>query len=183
MEIWVDIPRYEGIYKASNKGRIKSLDRNYLDKNNKEYTIKGKIKKFFLNKNGYLTVSLSKNGKVKTEYVHYLILSSFTNLRENSMTVNHKDEVKTNNKIENLEWLTNKQNNLYGTKVKRTSDKKFKKRIKIDKETLKVLKVYENIEDLLNDGYKLLNTKMCCMGINKSAHGFVWKYLEVNNGK
>ncbi len=179
MEVWKEIPKYKGRYLASNLGRIKTDKTICKDKNGKTYSIKEKIKKFFLNKNGYLTVSMCIDNVVKTEYVHYLVLSAFTNDRKDKMTVNHINEIKTDNRIENLEWLTYRENNMHGTKVKRTSDKKFKKRIKIDKKTLETIKIYNSKEELLKDGYKLLNTKMCCINVNKTAHGFIWKYLEV----
>jgi hypothetical protein len=99
-EQWKDIPGYEGLYQASNSGRIKSILRN-------------KILKPWKNKNGNkyrLMVSLWKN-KIKTKfYVHQLILLAFVGPRVNNMEVCHNDGNSENNSIENLRWDTHQNN-------------------------------------------------------------------------
>lgn len=115
-EIWKDIPGYEGLYQASNLGRIKSLNRKFYY-GSKQKIIKEKIKKQCEtakrnNKKGYLcTRLLNSNNKSKAEYVHILVAKTFLKNDENKPTVNHKDGNKFNNCVDNLEWNTYSENN------------------------------------------------------------------------
>ena len=104
MEIWEDIEGYEGIYQVSSLGKVKSLNFNH--------TKKEKILKPFFNRDGYLSVNLYKEGKRKQYLVHRLVAKVFIPNPENKLEVNHKDEDKTNNKVENLEWVTSKENRI-----------------------------------------------------------------------
>lgn len=106
-EIFVDIEGYEGLYQVSNLGRVKSLNYNHTNQE--------KIIKFGENKDGYLLVSLCKNGKSKTCKVHRLVANAFLENLNNLPQVNHIDENKTNNIVSNLEWCDAKYNNTYGT--------------------------------------------------------------------
>lgn len=106
IEIWKDIPEYEGLYQVSNLGRVKSLRfRNNVCDKEKEHIMA-------LNKkdNEYLYVSLSKNGIRKNKYVHRLVATCFIQNTNDYEVVNHKDENKTNNNVNNLEWCSQKQN-------------------------------------------------------------------------
>ena len=109
-EIWKDVKGYEGLYQVSNIGRIWSVNRQkYL----KPYE-----------GNGYLKIDLfAKNGKRKKEYIHRLVALAFIPNPENLPEVNHKDENKYNNCVNNLEWCTHQYNNKYGTKVERMIEK------------------------------------------------------------
>ena len=94
MEEWRDIIEYEGLYQISNKGRVKSLGNN---KNRKEKILS--LKPI----NGYMRVFLYKNGKPKPYSVHRLVAIAFIPNPNNYPEVNHIDEDKTNNIVENLE--------------------------------------------------------------------------------
>ena len=102
IEIWKDIPDYEGIYLASNTGKIKSIKRNRLLTPHK-------------NRYGYLTLTLFKNNHKNTRSIHRLVASSF--LGKSKLDVNHKDGIKTNNNIENLEFITRADNNRHAHKI------------------------------------------------------------------
>lgn len=107
-EVWKDIPDYEGIYQVSNKGRIKSLARIVGNCKRKDKIIIPKD-----NGTGYYKVNLYKNGKHKNHYVHKLVASVFINNEGNKPCINHKDYNRKNNNVENLEWVTYKENNNY----------------------------------------------------------------------
>lgn len=96
-EIWKDIPNYEGLYQASNLGRIKSLKR----KGAKEKILKG-----FYDEFGYLRVALCKNNEIKKYKVHRLIAITFISNPNNYKQVNHDNGIKDDNRVENLEWCT-----------------------------------------------------------------------------
>ena len=114
-EEWRDIKGYEGKYQVSSYGRIKSLNYNR--------TKKEKILNPCLTKKGYLIVDLYKNGRRKPCTVHKLVALHFIPNYDNLPQVNHKDENKSNNRVDNLEWCTSIYNNNYGTRNKRMSEK------------------------------------------------------------
>lgn len=113
IEIWKDILGYEGLYQVSNLGNVRSLN----------YRRSGKTKLLKQGTdNGYKRVELSKNGKKKKYWVHRLVAIAFISNPNNYKEVNHKDEDKSNNNVNNLEWCTREYNNNYGTRNKRTSE-------------------------------------------------------------
>ena len=114
MEEWRDIKGYEGKYQVSNLGRVRSLNFNKT----------GKIKELsYAKRRGYLGVTLFKDKKPKTFAVHRLVAEMFIPNPNNYPQVNHKDENKLNNNVENLEWCTVLYNNCYGTRLKKVSEK------------------------------------------------------------
>ena len=123
-EIWKDIQGYEGIYQVSSHGRVRSLDRVVVRPNgNGDYFAKGKIIYVVLTKWGYNEVHLHKDNKTKIYKVHRLVAQTFIENPNNLPCVNHIDENKTNNNVNNLEWCTYKYNNNYGTKKNRQGEK------------------------------------------------------------
>lgn len=113
-EIWKDIKGYEGLYQISNLGRVKSL--NYKRTGIEEILKSKKMR------NGYLRITLNKNGKYKTFAVHRLVAEAFINNPNNLPEVNHKDEDKQNNCVWNLEYCDRRYNVNYGTRNKRVSE-------------------------------------------------------------
>ncbi len=156
-EIWKDIIGYENLYKVSNLGRVKSLH------NGKERILKQAFDGW-----GYLIVSLCKNGINKTPKVHRLVAEAFIPNPNKLSQINHIDEDKTNNCIDNLEWCTNKYNQRYSNA----------KQIGCYKDG-KLVKVYDAILDVEQDGYNHRNISSCCnhrYGY-KTAHGFEWRFI------
>lgn len=124
MEVWKDIEGYEGLYQVSNMGRVKSLGAT----NRVGWHLREKILKQTIEPKGYLKVGLRKNNKIQTVRVHRLVANAFLPNPFNLPQVNHKDENKTNNHVENLEWCTNKYNNNYGSKPKKSAEAAKRKR-------------------------------------------------------
>ena len=112
MEIWKDIPGYEGYYQASNKGNIKSL-KFQCNLTGKKYP-REKILKQKTDKWKNKRVELWKNGEHKTWLVHRLIGITFLGIPKEKLTINHKDGNRLNNSIDNLEWLSLTDNILHG---------------------------------------------------------------------
>jgi len=108
-EEWKDIPNWEGRYQASNLGRIKSF---YTYKNHRIYknSVKKRIMMQFFNNKKYLNCHLSNTHKSKFVKVHRLVAKAFIQNPENKPEVNHKDGVKWNNVLDNLEWSTTAEN-------------------------------------------------------------------------
>lgn len=106
VEVWKDIPNFEGLYQVSNLGNVKSLNRIINDRHK---NIKGKLLKPNI-ANGYYKVVLSKNGKLKTIPIHKLVAQTFILNADNKPQINHIDGNKLNNNINNLEFVTAKEN-------------------------------------------------------------------------
>ena len=117
-EIWKDIFGYENIYQVSNLGRVRGLKRK-TGNSTGYYIRKGKILKKAMNIHGYEFVILSKNGKRKTITVHRLVAEAFIPNPNHFPCINHKNENRACNIVENLEWCTHKYNSNYGTSQKR----------------------------------------------------------------
>lgn len=118
MEIWKDVKGFEGLYSVSDKGRVKSHDKKHKHfKNGAEYVRKGRILRPYKKKHGYLEVSLYDiNRKPHYKLVHRIVAEAFLPKVNGAEVVNHKDHSKVNNKVENLEWCTQKENCGYSLK-------------------------------------------------------------------
>ena len=129
VEIWKDIPEYEGLYQVSNLGNIKSLSRRNKKRVNQE-----RLMKLKLNSSGYYQVWLYKNNKDRGFFVHRLVALVFIPNKNNLPEVNHIDAIKINNVVSNLEWCTHLQNmkhannlGLISTKEMTESKRKYTK--------------------------------------------------------
>lgn len=171
-EVWKDIPGYEGLYQASTYGRIRSLPRA---------TTHGKIRKLSKHKSGYLVFSAWKQGKPKYISVHRAVAEAFIPNPNGYQQVNHKDEIKTNNQVNNLEWCTPKYNTNYGTGHKRatlaeTNGKGSKQVLQIKDGN--VIHIWESANECQRHGFNQGYISACCRGEHKKAYGFEWKYLK-----
>lgn len=197
-EEWKDIVGYEGYYKISNFGKVKSVDR--VDKSN--HFRKGKELKLKTDKNGYKIACLCNKNRRYVK-VHRLVAMAFIPNPENLPQVNHKNEMKDCNYVWNLEWCTAKHNANYGTRTERISLKKIGKSVPllqgknnhfygkhftrgINPNAKKVIqydlsgnliKQYDCAKDAADEiGVSPSAITTCCRGIHKSSKGYIWKY-------
>jgi hypothetical protein len=112
-EIWKVLVNDNNDYSVSNLGRVKSLSREKEQRNGKIILIKGRILKQSINRFGYLQLAFIKSGKLKSFRVNRLVSYYFIENKYNLKQVNHIDGIKTNNKLENLEWVSNMENSCH----------------------------------------------------------------------
>lgn len=178
-EIWKPVPDFPG-YEVSSKGRVKSTAR-LVHASNKygsySYSIPEKIMRQSTRTN-YLCVTLCLEGKHINVLVHRLVAKAFIPNPYDFAEVNHKDENKLNNCVENLEWCNRKYNKNYGTGAKRSGQNRSKKILQFTKD-LKFIKEWPSMMDAAkyynNDRKGIWSV---CNGINRTAQGFVWRYKQ-----
>ena len=175
-EEYRDIKGFEGLYQVSNLGNVKSL--NY------RRTGKEEILKAGDNGDGYLQVVLCKGGKDKTCTVHRLVAEAFLENTNNLPEVNHKDEDKTNNNVQNLEWCSSKYNCNHGTRNRRVAEANTNN----PKSSIAVICI-SKISGLITEfpstaeaeritGIDHSNIAKCCNGKRKSCGGYYWMYKD-----
>lgn len=185
MENWKDIKGYEGFYQVSDCGRVRSLERDVFSPNGTvNRHIEEKILVPVLNNKGYSLVNLFKNGKGKLMLVHRLVAMAFIPNPENKSQINHRDEVKTNNVVENLEWCSAQENINYGTRTARAVQncRSFKlennprARAVFCVELNKTFDCAKRVEEELG----IWGSAICqaCKGKIKTAGGFHWRYAD-----
>ena len=157
MENWKAIDCYEGLYEVSDLGRVKSLKYG-----------KDKILKPSKNPRGYLQVCLYKDGNRKQLLVHRLVAEAFIPNSNNLETINHKDEMKTNNAASNLEWMTLEDNIIYSqARQVQMFDKKTGELLATFPSTMEA----ERVTGIANQ-----HISACCNGKLKSSGGYIWRY-------
>ena len=183
MEIWKQIKNYENCYEVSNEGRVRSVDRktNTALKHQTQVIKKGKILKPNI-KRGYLTIVLTKENKRKTVTIHRLVAEAF--IPNKQECVNHKNAIKTDNRVENLEWCNHKENTQHASKLGLIVNKHRKKIlcIELNKE---FASSYQAAEWLNKEKYNYSknirnmskNIRAASSGKRKSCFGYKWKDL------
>lgn len=178
--MWKDIPNYENLYQANLNGKIRSLP--HIRKNGtNEYLQKGKILKYTKNKSGYYMVRLSKDGIAKTYRVNRLIALTFIDNPVNKETVNHINGNKLDNRVENLEWATHKEQAIHRHKILKVPYSDCKECHEANKK--RIIRNDGKIYNSLLEAKKDLNNQNAhitevCQGKLKSTCGYSFKYLE-----
>ena len=174
-EVWKDVVGYEGLYEVSNKGNVFSVERR--DSRGKRSG--GRMMKLRYDKDGYSQVSLCKNGKSKTKKVHRLVAGAFLPNPNGLPQVNHRDEVKDNNNVENLEWCDSKYNNNHGTRNERVTQARSRKVRAVNIKTGEVVK-FNSTHEAGRKGYDQSGVAKACKGVfYTSGHlykGYEWWY-------
>ena len=169
-EIWKDIEGYDNYYQISSLGNVRGLDRITIN----NHIRKGKILKQHLNHKGYPMVYLSKNGITKGYSIHRLVCQAFIPNPYNLPQVNHKNEIKTDNRVENLEWCTAEYNINYGTRTEKTS-----KPILQFTKNGEFVKRWNSIRGVEREkGFNNSHIAECCKGKLKTANGYIWRYAS-----
>ena len=182
MEIYKDIKGYEGLYQISNYGNVMSLPRLKKGRGGSLYPIAQKIMSKNLNKCGYYCVSLLKNHVLKTYTVHRLVAQAFIPNPETLPIVNHKNEIKTDNRVENLEWCTVKYNTHYSRGWEKSLPKAYevtsKPVLQFTKSGQFVAEYKSTSEAGRQTGIHHNQISRCCLGRKgfKSAGNYIWKY-------
>jgi len=190
-EIWKDINGYDGLYKVSNMGRVKSLPRikrNWVGK----FVTKEKVLKNIFSQVGYFLIGLSINRIKKTTYIHRLVAEAFIPNNENKGEVNHIDGNKLNNVVDNLEWCTPKENSIHSVTMglrtpvcgvnhphyrKYGSKHHLSKKVKqLNRERNSVVGTYGGISEASRvTGIDRAAISAVCNGKRKTAGGYKWE--------
>lgn len=175
-DIFKPVSGYEDLYEVSNMGRVKSLDRSDC----LGHRVTEKILKTWVT-NNYFTVCLRRDGDKKFCRVHRLVAQAFIPNPDNLPYINHKDENKVNNRVENLEWCTAKYNNTYGTAIERRSKTISKPVYQYTLDGKFVREWFSATEVQQQTGWNHCNIAACCRGDRrfKSAYGFRWSYTHL----
>ncbi len=175
-EIWKDVPNYEGYYKVSSMVRVRSVNR--FDKAMRR-NLKEKILTTYVNGFGYEQVMLQKNGMQKMFSVHRLVALAFIDNPDNLPQVNHIDENKLNNRADNLEFVTARQNLTHNNLQERQSKKKFKHVLQCAIDGT-VIKEYESVIQAAREtGIAKTAIANRCRGYISGPYGdFLWKYKD-----
>ena len=169
MEEWKDIKGYEGSYQISNLGRVKSLSRIIIRSNGNPTTIKAKIKKTPIRNDGYFIVNLCMNNGSNVNLIHRLIAEAFIDNPNNYPLVRHLNDIKTDNRLDNLCWGTYCDNMVDSIK----NDKYVKPNVTLTSEQVK------EIKSLLKEGLtynEISNRFPVCKGtIGDIKRSKTWK--------
>lgn len=175
-EIWKPVTGYEMIYEVSNLGRVRSLDRVVNGKNCRKLR-KGKILNP-VNARGYNRVCLYKNGVWKRFLVHRLVAQAFIPNPNNLPVINHINEIKTDNRSENLEYCTQKQNLEYSGNIEKWINSRKKPVIQLTLDGYFVAEYESTMDAEIKTGIYQGNISKCCLNKKhfKSAGGYKWKF-------
>lgn len=185
-EIWKPVVGFEGRYEVSNIGRVKSIN---FRRTGEERLMCNKMHK------GYVSVGLIKEGVQRTFKVHRLVYEAFIGLLPKYrrggdgkciFEINHKDEDRSNNRVENLELVSHLENNRYGTHTRKVALSNAKKVYQYTSDFV-LVRVWESTKECGRNGFSSANVCKCCNNRfhrdgNNFYNGFHWSYAPIQKG-
>ena len=178
-EEWKEIRDYEGRYMVSNFGNVISCERYVKVCGGGKRLVKEKKLKQSKCPGGYSGVNLWKDNSRKMFLVHRLVAEAFLENKNKLPEVNHKDENKENNRVDNLEWCTSKYNANYGTRNKRMIKQKYLKAVIMLDLSGNELKRFESLGDASREtGFDISAIIRVCKGKQRTSMGYKWKYAD-----
>jgi len=188
MEHWKDIPGYKGLYQISNLGRIKSLNISIRRYNGIQQRDSQILKPLPL-RNKYLRIVLVNNGQKKQYLIHRLVAMAFIPNPDNKPCIDHKDGNRANNNVDNLCWVTHKENSNNPLTLKRLSEsQKGKARKHKNGHSKPVYMIKDNVIikqfESMQQAAAYINVKRnsniadCCNGKRLTAYGYNWKFVK-----
>ena len=181
-EEWKEIRDYEGRYMVSNFGNVISCERYVKVCGGGKRLVKEKKLKQSKCSGGYSEVNLWKDNSRKMFLVHRLVAEAFLENKNKLPEVNHKDENKENNRVDNLEWCDAAYNNCYGTRLERVVKSKINGKNSypvIQKIDNKVIETFPSLREVQRrTGYNKSLISKCCKGIYKQAYGYNWEFVS-----
>ena len=153
-----DIKGYEGLYAVTSCGRVWSY-------RNQKFLSPGTVGI------GYQQVNLCKDGQIKQFLIHRLVAEAYIPNPENKPTVNHKNECKKENYVNNLEWMTSQENNIYGTRLEKVKKKVYCIELGETFESMSIAAAAVGLKSVSG-------VSLCCRGQRETAGGYHWRYAE-----
>ena len=201
-EEWRDIPGYEGLYQVSSIGRVKSLPKDYVICNSSVVHAKEKILRPRKMHDGYIRIELNHNGVAKQYPVHRLVAMAFIENPENKPHIDHLNTIKDDNRVENLRWVTPKENFAnpvtrarYLASIKHRPSGKDSALFEEKSPDSKAVLQYDKQGKLIaryacchqvgrkNEGYNYSNIARVCRGERLTYKGYIWKYEDGTFGR
>lgn len=173
-EEWRSVKGYEGRYEVSNFGRVKS-------------TADGTeqiMRQMYVRKTQRLRIGLWKDGGKKKYFVHRLVAMAFCIGYKDTLVVNHKNENPSDNRADNLEWITARENFFYGTRIDRIGKAKGKRVRQLTMDGKVVAEYTSSVKAAQAIGKKSGSSiRKCCDGITYTVQGFRWEWCDDNSHK
>jgi hypothetical protein len=194
-EVWKDIEGFEGLYEISSLGRIRTIPHN-VDHGKRTRVVSKRILKIGVKSNGYQHIKIYKDTKQYTYYIHRLVAMAFLSNPNGWSDVNHKNGIKSDNRVENLEWCSRSANQLHSSRVLKNKIGCYGKghlsphSIPIIQYTLnnEYIKEWASATEVQRElGIKESNIRKCLYTLyhnpltkrQYTAGGFKWRYKEV----
>lgn len=178
MEIWKSIKGYENVYEISSLGRVRSSEKETIRNNGRKLKTNARILKTHKDHNGYVRIVIFFRGSRKTHKVHRLVAEAFLDNPESKLAINHKNNDRSDNRLENLEWCTQKENMEFCKKQNRLVNKKGEEHassVLTEIEVLEIRRLYSTGNYTTNDLGEKYNVNFST--ISDITRRKTWKHI------